>query len=72
MKTKKKHRFFGGDKVRLTYGGPIMTVMRVEQTMIKEPGGKTKVVVNGVKCCWTDEFGDEKKGMFHTRELVPV
>lgn len=71
-KKKEKYWIKGGKYVKLKYGGPRMMVMRVEQNRSKGPDGKWRYTVLGVKCCWVDDFGEERKGMFHTHELVPA
>jgi uncharacterized protein YodC (DUF2158 family) len=59
-----------GIKVKLVYGGPEMEVMRVLQTITTMPDGKKVTKMQGVKCRWTDDFGDERTGIYHSKTLV--
>lgn len=59
-----------GINVRLKWGGPVMEVMRILQTRTLMPDGTKMTKMQGVKCRWIDDFGDEQTGVYHSKDLV--
>jgi len=68
----KKARYWieSGMIVRLKWGGPKMTVMRILQVRETLHDGTKVTKMQGVKCLWIDDFGDAQTGRFHSGDLV--
>jgi len=69
-RNKERYWIHSGMKVRLKYGGPTMEVMRILQVRETLEDGTRATKMQGVKCRWIDEFGDEQTGRFHSNDLV--
>lgn len=50
----------------------VMVVMRVLQERDRLPDGTFESRIQGVKCKWEDDNGEQRTGIFRTTDLVPA
>jgi hypothetical protein len=61
-----------GIKVRYKDDGRELEVMRILQTREKYANGEIYHRIQGVKCSWKDDHGNEYSDIFHSRHLSPI